>query len=57
MQTIHVVQPFDPGKKGLVPCPALQFKTASNAIRINFLCRCRSGTQDSDSILRGGGQR
>ena len=33
METIHVVQPFDQGKRGLVPGQVLQFKTADEATR------------------------
>lgn len=33
METIHIVQPFDRGKRGLTPCPVLQFKTADEAAR------------------------
>ncbi len=33
METIHVVQPFDHGKKGLVAGAVLQFKTADEATR------------------------
>ena len=33
METIHVVQPFDKGKKGLIPSQVLQFKTADEATR------------------------
>lgn len=33
METIHVVQPFDLGKKGVSACPVLQFKTADEARR------------------------
>jgi hypothetical protein len=33
METIHVVQPFDRGKNGLIPSQVLQFKTADEAAR------------------------
>ena len=33
METIHIVQPFDRGKGGLIPCKVLQFKTADEAER------------------------
>ena len=33
METIHVVQPFDKGNKGLIPSQVLQFKTADEAAR------------------------
>ncbi len=33
METIHVVQPFVHGKKGLVAVQVLQFKTADEAMR------------------------
>lgn len=33
METIHVVQPFDRGAKGLIPGQVLQFKTAAEAAR------------------------
>ena len=33
METIHVVQPFDQGKAGLIPGKALQFTTADEAAR------------------------
>ena len=33
METIHVVQPFDQGKRGLVAGQVLQFKTADEAAR------------------------
>lgn len=33
METIHVVQPFDRAKRGLVPSQVLQFKTADEAAR------------------------
>ena len=33
METIHVVQPFDRVKKGLMPRQVLQFKTGDEAAR------------------------
>lgn len=33
METIHVVQPFDRGQKGLVAGQVLQFKSADEAAR------------------------
>ena len=33
METIHVVQPFDRGKKGLVAAQVSQYKTADEAAR------------------------